>query len=332
MNQPLLTHLLLTLILTFSISNEAKSTCSFINGAKKASMTIQPENKTRLPNETGYAAKSEVLSAKQLAPLFGVSSAFLPIVACTAGEELIIGNSSFVADAEVLKTNISGVYLNAQGQKASIWQYPKNGGNDTMILPSNGSFTAGFLTSGANGSAANVIGHTILSGKMLQGGAVKDGLVLNISTSDGLDVMDVFISSFTVDIPACTVNDYDKTLDLGTVYTQQMNSPGSTSVAKDFNINMTCSSTQLSPTLTFNGETESNLPSVLSNNLGGSKGVGVQLLYEGKIITPGTAISLGRVSATYAKDYIFQARMYQTLSSVTAGGVEFTTTFTVEYE
>ncbi len=133
-------------------------------------------------------------------------------------------------------------------------------------------------------------------------------------------------------IPACTVNDYDKTLDLGTVYTQQMNSPGSTSVAKDFNINMTCSSTQLSPTLTFNGETESNLPSVLSNNLGGSKGVGVQLLYEGKIITPGTAISLGRVSATYAKDYIFQARMYQTLSSVTAGGVEFTTTFTVEYE
>ncbi|BFT84027.1 fimbrial protein [Enterobacter pseudoroggenkampii] len=327
----MLKYLALTLLLFFVLTGESVATCSFVNGAQKATVSFSPTNRTRLPDATETASRSHVFSSSNLASAFGVSGWATRFVSCTAGETLIIGNSSYTANGNYLRTNVSGVYLNAQAQSSSYWKYPLNGGNYTLALPSSGYITPGHLTHGFNG--ANIINHDILMDKMSQGGVVDSGLLFNISTSDGLDILDVYMNSFTVTVPTCTVNNYDKAVDLGTVYTQQMNFPGSASSAKDFSINMTCASTSLTPTVTFVGEVDSNYPTVLVTNAGDATGVGVQLLYGGSPIVPGAAVSLGRVTtSTSSQDYNFQARAYQTSSSVTAGGLDFTATFTIDYE
>lgn len=143
-----------------------------------------------------------------------------------------------------------------------------------------------------------------------------------------------FAGTTSVTAPSCTVGTYDTSVDLGTAYTQVFKSVGTTSSAVDFSIGITCSSTSLTPTITFSGTKDANVSTVFANTQTGSgaaTGVGVQLLYNNTAIVPDSAISLGVATSTGEKVYTFNARMYQTLSSASAGSLTAPVTFTLDY-
>lgn len=143
-----------------------------------------------------------------------------------------------------------------------------------------------------------------------------------------------FAGTTSVTTSSCTVGTYDTLVDLGTVYTQAFKSVGTTSTSVDFSIGITCNSTSLAPTITFSGTKDTNVSTVFANTKTGNgvaTGVGVQLLYNNTAIVPDSAISLGVATSTSEKVYTFNARMYQTLSSASAGSLTAPVTFTLDY-
>lgn len=333
MRSGFMTNAMFAIILVFwiIITNNTMAACSFQNGFNKKTVTLLLPNITKLPGDKTLTTDEVSVDARTL---YGADFSEV-IAACTASETMVTGNSSYTVKDTILETNVAGVklYGSPSNNHAYKWRYPSSGDNYVSKINNSGRITPTSIGgAGMWGSGAILYVRREVE-PMTQGGIVNGGLVFNMSTSDGLDIIDVYIGSFAVTVPTCTVNKYDKAVDLGTLYTQQMNFPGSVSSAKDFSINMTCASTSLTPTVTFVGEVDSNYPTVLVTNAGDATGVGVQLLYGGGPIVPGTAVSLGRVTtSTSSRDYNFQARAYQTSSSVTAGGLDFTATFTIDYE
>lgn len=134
-----------------------------------------------------------------------------------------------------------------------------------------------------------------------------------------------------VKVSSCTVNTYDKIVNLGTLYTQKLTSIGPTSNGANFVINLACTSTSLTPSITFAGSKDDVQSKVFANDSGSAKGVGVQLLYGNNVITPDLKLSLGPAQTTLSTDYNFKARLYQTAAAVTAGSVDTTIIFTIDY-
>lgn len=220
--------------------------------------------------------------------------------------------------------------LTHRANTPTVWIYPNNGGNYEKTLDSSGNINSNFLVNTSTLSGY-VVNHVVLVGQMAVGGRVNGGLFYNMTTSDGLDILDVYVNSFAVSVPTCTVNSYDSSVELGWAFTQRLKSVGTTSNKTPFTINMACASTSLNPTITFTGNTVTNYPSVLANT-GTAQGVGIQLLYQNNVITPNTSTSLGKVATTSSTDYNFDAQYYQTASPVTAGTVDVIATFTISYE
>ncbi|MFE8154209.1 fimbrial protein [Brenneria goodwinii] len=156
-----------------------------------------------------------------------------------------------------------------------------------------------------------------------------DGIEFNLPS---LTIWTWSFSPFTVTAEACSINGYDTSVDLGTATTPSFTAVGATANSTDFTINMICSSTGISPTLTFSGTVDDDVSAVFANDSGTATGVGVQLLYGNTAITPDTAVSLGMAPSTSATDYAFKARLYQTAGAVTAGSVDTSVIFTMGYE
>lgn len=322
----------------FSTASEAA--CSFIGNAHKATLNVTLPNLTRNPGINDYVSASLTVGQGAIASAFGVTNGQTFVVNCTAGESLIYDNSDFTpvgGTSNFAKTNVPGITLNAQGQSASTWVYPKNGGSLTRAIPSNGMINPFYMTTGG-GSGGYVIVHQVVSGKLSQGGQVTGGRLVNVSTSDGLDIMDVIVSGFTLTVPTCTINSYSPQVDLGSVFTQRMKGIDSVTNPTPFAIKMACAATTglasgLTPTLTFSGDTDGSKLNVFANK-GSASGVGVQLTYGGSVVMPNQVTSLGKLtsSASQSRDYNFVAQLYQTAERVTPGSVNATATFTLDYQ
>lgn len=327
-----------SLILLALISFNAEATCSFVNGAKKASLYSTYNDYTRNPGSTDYVSKSLIKTAKELATAFGVSTAYANVVTCTAGETLIIGNSDYLPKGDYLETNLNGVVANAQGQNTNVWKYPINGGNETLTLNDTGNINSNYITSGNKDVSQNIVLHQIFKGKISQGGEVPGGRLFNISTSDGLDILDLFITGFSVSVPSCTVNNYDSQVNLGTAYAQNMKGVGQSTNATDFAISLSCNSTTglsggLTPTLTFSGDATGKDLDVFANN-GTATGVGVQLSYNGKIIIPNSVTPITKVNGSNqtTQTYSFIAKLHQINEDVEPGSVSAVAVFTLDYQ
>lgn len=147
-----------------------------------------------------------------------------------------------------------------------------------------------------------------------------------------LDLWTISIAgTLGVKTSSCAVNTYDKSVDLGTNFTQRLKAVGTTSNDTNFVINMSCTSTNLTPSITFTGSASDVQNKVFANDSGSAKGVGVQLLYGNNIITPDLKLSLGSAQTTLLTDYNFKARIYQTENIVTAGNINATIIFTMDY-
>ncbi|MGU3525053.1 fimbrial protein [Enterobacteriaceae bacterium C23F] len=314
------------------LSCSAHAFCIFINGHSKQTVTVSPSSITRLPSATAPDLMTYTLSGADIAAAFGVaqSTAFM---ACNTSEKLVIGNSSYTpvgSGSNYLATNLTGIQLSAHGQTASVWTYPNSGANASLGI-TNTSVTANTITTGDNQTSGNIVINQKTEGKLTQGGTVNGGLLFSVTSSSGVEILDVYASSFTVTVPACTVNSYDKSVDLGLAYTNKLKAVGTTTNPVPFTINMTCANSALSPTVTFSADTDASNATVLKNT-GSATGIGVQLLYGSSIITPGTAMPLGTVTSTAATDYSFTAQLFQLAETVTAGSIQSSATFTVDYE
>lgn len=260
---------------------------------------------------------------------------------------LSLGSSDFSTvdynGEELVDIGITGLavrLVNVGSDSAgSLWAFPPDmsqAESDVFGAATAGDYT-GYALTVANFGNWNF--ELVKVADTVSSGTASSGTIATFSLSNPDDfdlssstIYSLTLTSFAVTAEACTVNSYDTSVDLGTASSQSFTAVGSTSSATDFAINMTCSSTSLSPTLTFSGTVDDNVSSVFANDSGTATGVGVQLLYGDTAITPDTAVSLGTATSTSATDYDFKARLYQTTSAVTAGSVDTTVNFTLEYE
>ncbi|ELW3333422.1 fimbrial protein [Salmonella enterica] len=137
-----------------------------------------------------------------------------------------------------------------------------------------------------------------------------------------------------VSTSSCKTSIYDKSVELGMMYTQRLTSIGTTSKPVEFSIGIICSSMSLIPTITFRGKTASDFSTVFVNTESGrsaATGVGVQLLYNNTAIVPNSKIHLDATNSTSEKIYIFSARIYQLLNPVSPGNLTAPITFTLDY-
>lgn len=179
--------------------------------------------------------------------------------------------------------------------------------------------------------------HLIKTAKFVYPGVSTGGIIAKFAHSDGGNITGInelgsfYFKPITVTAPTCTIESYDKTVFMGKVTTSKLNTLGATSNATSFQIRMYCQSTNLSPTLSFEGDTDTNL-GVFKNITGGTyaSGVGVRLAYGGKYITPGTPVSL-KVPHTSTADYNFSASYVRT-GDLVSGTIEVPVTFTLSYE
>lgn len=165
-------------------------------------------------------------------------------------------------------------------------------------------------------------------------GVVPAGTLFNLSQrGTSFIILDYNISTFNIIMSACAVSDYPAEVSLGSAYSHKFRRPGDTGNETNFNISLTCNSSSLYPVVTFEGSTDAEHPTVFTNSSGDgfARNVGVQLLRNSSIITPGRAVSLGQAAASL-NQYEFRARLFRLNGAVTAGSIDVPVTFTISYE
>lgn len=163
---------------------------------------------------------------------------------------------------------------------------------------------------------------------------IISGGVLATSTIAGKTIIRWLLTPSRINGAGCEISDYPTEISLGSVNSQYFHSPGVTANETDFTIGLACNTTQLSPVINFEGVTNDTYPTVFSNRSfdGYAQNIGVQLMQDSKIITPGTDISLGR-PMSLLNQYKFSAQLFRVGDAkVTEGYIDVPVVFTVQYE
>lgn len=256
---------------------------------------------------------------------------------CNTNDVIHWGNSSFGT------TTYNGIEYIDSGVEGLAFKVSPTGSSSLFREPFSGfSFPPDYSGSIVSSSTAfqynyirNVQISLIKTSDAIGGGTVAAGTLFNVrETRSGFDIFYYNISSFNVIRGACEVSDYLPEVNLGKAYSQRFRNPGDTQNETEFSISLICNSSTISPTITFEGETDSIYPTVFSNSSGDgyAENVGVQLLANDSVITPGATVSLGQVSSTSVMQYGFSARLFRIGNPVTAGSIEVPVTFTISYE
>ncbi|KAA5928098.1 fimbrial protein [Pantoea sp. Bo_2] len=136
----------------------------------------------------------------------------------------------------------------------------------------------------------------------------------------------------------CSLSSSDNlNVDLGNVPSRNFSGIGSTSGAKDFNVNLECDAgTNVNVNMSGTQSADSTDSSVLAltsaGSTGVSSGIGVQVLYNGTPLALNSDVVLGTSVAGGATTYTFSARYIQTLSKITAGTANTIATLNISYE
>lgn len=336
-------------------SSSAKASCSVVSpgytlGAP-ITFTLSPVTVTPTDTSSSLLASATLSPVALSAPL-GATGVNSYLVRCTSSSDkfTITGSTVDIGTLEGAPAhNGSAYWLKPLGNDVDIglylnfpnWNLPypsASGGDFTLYLNklTNQGESGTYNISAAVlwGGATKTFGAYLYKGasSLTSGGTWEGGTIATLNVSGVGTLATIDIDSFTVTVGACTINTYDTNVDLKSADATRFTSPGTTSNTTDFTINMTCSSPGLSPTLTFSGTADDDVSNVFANDSGTATGIGVQLLYGDSTITPDTAVSLGTTTSTSATDYDFKARLYQTARAVTAGSVDTTVTFTLDYE
>lgn len=315
----------------------AQAACTLLNGATAGSLNVTMGAFSPLNpgNATNEQLASTQVQASASAAAMGVTTG-VTLLNCTAGESLIWGDSSYATLAGnpgYLKTGIDNlnIQLTTTGGTTSSFLYPSTGGDN---------FSRTISTINYGNPRWVDIGNTNVLlrkvGRVSQGGVVPGGLLAVWRTSDNKRLLSLNLNSFTVNVLGCQVTTPNVSVPMGTVHRSQFRGVGSTVGNTSFNIGMSCDSA-ISPTVTFSGTPDSNIPdTVLALNNPGSgtsaSGVGVQMLYQGSPVMLNSAVSLGKTTEAGTLTMALNARYYQTASTIIGGEANATAYFTVKYE
>lgn len=322
--------------LSISATN-ALATCTLQNGAKAGSVSVSFNAETFDPGVSAGTQKQAVgISNGTMAAAMGINSS-LRIASCNGGEMFMMTDSSYTlrsgyspGNTGYIETGIPNLYMYivyTPGTATGI-KFPTNAGGDYARA-------ANTINSGAGrwSDIGNATVYLYQAGRISQGGVVPAGILTRWRTSDGVNMVDIMLNSFTVNVKSCQLTNSTPTVPLGDVHVSHFNGVGSTAGSQGFTLGMNCDSS-IKPTITFTG-VSTNAGTVLPlNNPDASttaKGVGLELLYGQNKVTLGQALSLG-TTASGLNSYNFTARYVQTESSIQAGEANATANFTINYE
>ena len=179
--------------------------------------------------------------------------------------------------------------------------------------------------------------YLVVTGNIAPGATVTAGQLAQWYNGS-LDVENFSLANTVrIVMPACSINTSPQTITLPTVAAKEFGAKGSTAGTTAFSIALTCLAAGQSPesmNITFTAAgTASGITGVLTPTSGSATGVGVRLLQSNyqTAVTFGTAISEG-TPASGTVNLPFAAQYYQTGTTVTAGSLTASATFTLTYQ
>ena len=325
------------LTLLVAASGAAQATCTLQNGATAGSVSVSFSTETFDPGATSASQRqTRAITNATMASAMGISGS-QRIMACTGGESFMMTDSSYTVragyspnDTGYIETGIPNLYMYivyANGTATGI-RYPTTAGGSY-------SRAASTINSGSGRWAdiGNATVYLYQAGKISQGGVVPAGVLTRWRTSDGVNMVDIMLNSFVVNVKSCELTNKTPSVPLGEVHVSHFTGVGSYAGSTGFTLGMNCDSS-IKPTVTFTGTSVSTGNILPLNNPDAdttAKGVGVELLYGQKGVTLGEALSLGTTTSGI-NNYSFTARYVQTESSIQAGVAEATANFTINYE
>ena len=318
-------------------ATKALATCTLQSGGKAGSVSVSFSTETFDPGVTSAAQKqSKAISSATMASAMGITNS-QHLYSCTGGESVMMTDSSYTVSAGsspggtgYIETGIPNLYMYivyASGTATGI-RFPTTAG---------GSYSRSAST--INGGAGrwldigNATVYLYQAGRISQGGVVPAGILTRWRTSDGVNMVDIMLNSFVVNVKSCELTNKTPSVSLGDVHVSRFNGVGSNAGSTGFSLGMNCDSS-IKPTITFTGTSGSGgTVLALSDPTATTtaKGVGLELLYGQKTVTLGSALSLGTTTGGI-NNYSFTARYVQTESSIQAGEANATANFTINYE
>jgi type 1 fimbria pilin len=318
----------------------AHAACEFVNSAQTANVTFSLPALTQSLNPSDISPQmlsTATLSSTDMASAMGVAAGaniwndcsgslvWKPLLAGVSGNSPV--GSGF------LSTGIDNLYLylyagNQTSGSVSSFSTPATDGTAwTRAL--------GSLTSAT--PSWNDLGNVILvlyqAGRIRQGGVIPAGPVAALSVSDGLQLVNMNMSAITVNVLACTITTPVVNVTMPTMLKSVFTGTGTTSEGEDFSIGASCDSGVM-PTITFSGQASSAGTDVFAINTGDKEatGLGIQLMYAGNAVEQNVAVDMGTTVSDGDVEFPFTARYVQTAEKVTAGSVNSTITFTLNYK
>lgn len=318
-------------------ATNALATCTLQNGGKAGSVSISFNAETFDPGVSAGTQKQTVgISNGTMAAAMGINSS-LRIATCTGGESFMMTDSSYTrrtgyspGGTGYIETGIPNLYMYivyTPGTATGI-KFPTNAGGDYVR-------TVSSINSGAGrwSDIGNATVYLYQAGRISQGGVVPAGILTRWRTSDGVNMVDIMLNSFTVNVKSCQLTNSSPSVPMGEVHVSHFNGVGSAAGSKGFTLGMNCDS-NIKPTITFTG-VSTNAGTVLPLNnpdaTTTARGVGLELLYGQNKVTLGEALSLGATTSGL-NNYAFTARYVQTESTIQAGEANATANFTINYE
>lgn len=329
---PRLVVLLLSLPLLLIVADRARADCVG-DVSQPGSITFAPPATITLPNSLPVGTILWTSS-----PITPVNS---PTLFCSgttnSGIQNNIAGQPSGGDDTLFSTNVPGLSYRLLQPDASnpLHAYPNQAiaqgvvqfnASTALQLVVTGSITPGSSMSGGQFAQWNVDLCNFHNGAC-RGNQVTPSPVVVFNTS-----------SITFAAPACTVVNNNLTVTLPTVYASAFptTGTGTTTGQTPFNVQLNCSAgTSVSVTLAPGTPAYTGALGVLTNTAGSgyAGNVGVQLFKDSRCAQPvvfGTAIPEGPTSSTM--NLPFCASYYQTGTTVTAGRVTATATYTLTYQ
>lgn len=321
----------------FMGSSNALATCTLQNGGKAGSVSVSFSTETFDPGvSAGTQKQTRAISNGTMAAAMGINSS-LRIASCNGGESFMMTDSSYTlrlgyspGGTGYIETGIPNLYMYivfAQGTATGI-KFPTNAGGEYSRIASS-------INSGAGrwSDIGNATVYLYQAGRISQGGVVPAGILTRWRTSDGVNMVDIMLNSFVVNVKSCQLTNSTPSVSLGDVHVSHFNGVGSSAGSTGFTLGMNCDSS-IKPTITFTGISTTSGSVLPLNNPDATttaKGVGLELLYGQNKVTLGEALSLGTTTSGL-NNYAFTARYVQTESSIQAGEANATANFTINYE
>ncbi|HDR2369471.1 TPA: fimbrial protein, partial [Enterobacter asburiae] len=243
------------------------------------------------------------------------------------------GSSSF--GNNVFDTNIEGVGLRLSMYSAqSYYAFPTTPTFSPFSIPIvfdsddyRASFGTGYL---------HIIVELIKTSNYIGSGTLnyRAGNYFYAQGENNLLLSDLNISASIETEASCKFSDSTpKSIELGDVDANLLENPGSTANIKDFSVGLNCL-TPANVNLFFSGVSDpaASEGGVLKiDNSSTAKGVGIQLLHDGKPIEINGKLPLGQVNTGLSAAHL-QARVYRTSETLKAGPFSAVTTISIVYQ